>query len=238
MAIHREPQMPALKRPPWIWVWLILATGGLGLLAVYVQWDQIPDPFPSHWNIRGEADAFMEKSWRNMFFMFGLPTIIFTLVVAGSFALMHQHAAHQRGEDWKIARSRAVSNAMLKPLGVWMFVLNALIVASMNASITGLNISTLVLVLVILIMVVLLLGNMAAVQRWVDEHYPDPELSEHMKWGMFYYNPNDPRMMVHRDMNSSFNMAHKGSWLMMGALLAIPVFIAAVSIIAGVDSLP
>ena len=38
-------------------------------------------------------------------------------------------------------------------------------------------------------------------------------------------------MMVHRDMNSTFNMAHKGSWVAMGALLGIPIIIAAVSII-------
>ena len=232
MALHREPQMPELKKPPWIWVWLILATGGFALLAVYFNWDEIPDPFPSHWNARGEADAFTEKTWQQMFLMFGLPTLIFTATVAGSFAFMHQHAKHLRGEDWKIARSRAMTNSMLKPLGLWMFVLNLIIVVSMYFSITTVEIFSPLLIVGLILVVVALLWQMAGVQKWVDEQYPDPKISKHMKWGMFYYNPEDPNMMVHRDLNSTFNMAHKGSWVAMGALLGLPVILVAVLIIA------
>lgn len=233
MAFHREPSMPELEKPPWIWVWLLLVTGAAGLLAVYFAWDAIPDPFPSHWNARGEADGFMEKTWKQMFFMFGLPSLIFTAVVAGSFALLHQHAKHQRGEEWKIARSRAMSNKMMKPLGLWMFVLNAIIMSSIYFSITTEVLSTPVLIVGIFVVVVLLLWNMAKVQQWLDENYPDPKRSKHMKWGMFYYNPEDPNMMVHGDLNSTFNMAHKGSWVAMGALLGLPVILVAALIILG-----
>lgn len=231
MTIHREPHVPELQRPPWIWVVLLLATGAVGLVAVYFAWDEIPDPFPSHWNIRGEADAFTEKTWKQMIFMFGLPTVIFTLCIAGSFAFLHQQAAHIRGEDWKIARARAQSNAMLKPLGFWMVILNAVIIANMYLSVTGQKMSTMLLIVAIFILVGFMMWNIASVQRWLDKHYPDPKISKHMKWGFFYHNPDDPNLMVHNDMNSTFNMAHKGAWVAVGALIGFPIILIAVLII-------
>ena len=212
-------------------MWLILATGALGFLAVYMVWDTIPDPFPTHWNARGEADSFSEKTWRNMGVLFGMCTAILATVVAATNALLYQHAKDQRGEQWQVARSRATANAMLNPVGKWMFVLNAVVLISIYLSITQINSSVALLIAAIIIVIALLLWDMARVQKWLDANYPDPKSSQHMKWGMFYYNPEDPNMMVHRDMNSTFNMAHKGSWVAMGALLGIPIIIAAVSII-------
>lgn len=214
-------------------MWLILATGILGLLAVYVDWESIPDPFPTHWNARGEADAFSDKTWANMFGMFGLITGILAIVVAASFGLMYQHAKNARGEDWQIARARATSNAMLNPLGKWIFVLNAVIVVDIYLAVTQKYSSVGLLIAAVIIVVALLLWDMARVQKRLDKNYPDPKTSEHMKWGMFYYNPEDPNMMVHRDLNSTFNMAHPGSWVAMGALLAIPIFVVALAIIFG-----
>ena len=214
-------------------MWLILATGALGFLAVYMVWDTIPDPFPTHWNARGEADSFSEKTWRNMGVLFGMCTAILATVVAATNALLYQHAKDQRGEQWQVARSRATANAMLNPVGKWMFVLNAVVVISIYLSITQINSSAALLIAAIIIVIALLLWDMARVQKWLDANYPDPKTSQHMKWGMFYYNPEDPNMMVHRDMNSTFNMAHTGSWVAMGALLGIPIIIAAVAIILG-----
>ena len=233
MVFSREPDNPKLRKPPWKWVWLILATGALGFLAVYMAWDTIPDPFPTHWNARGEADSFSEKTWRNMGVMFGMCTAILAAVVAATNALLYQHAKDQRGEQWQVARSRATANAMLNPIGKWMFVLNAVVVISIYLSITQINSSAALLIAAIIIVIALLLWDMARAQKWLEANYPDPKISPHMKWGMFYYNPEDPNMMVHRDMNSTFNMAHKGSWVAMGALLGIPIIIAAVSIILG-----
>jgi len=231
MVFSRESGTPQLHKPPWKWVWLILASGVLGLIAVYVSWDSIADPFPTHWNARGEADAFSDKTWANMFGMFGLITGILAIVVAASFGLMYQHAKNARGEDWQVARTRATSNAMLNPLGKWIFVLNAVIVADIYLSVTQKYSFVGLLIAVVIIVVALLLWEMARVQKWLDTHYPDPKTSKHMKWGMFYYNPKDPNMMVHRDLNSTFNMAHRGSWVVMGALLGIPIIVVAVVII-------
>ena len=231
MVFSREPDTPTLQKPPWKWVWLTLATGVLALLAVYLNWESIPDPFPTHWNARGEADAFNDKTWANLFGMFGLITGILTLVIAACFGLIYQHAKHANGEDWQVARSRATCNSMLTPLGKWMFVLNAVVVVDIYLSITQIYSSVGLLIAAIIIVVALLLWDMARVQKWLDKHYPDPKTSEHMKWGMFYYNPKDPNMMVHRDLNSTFNMAHPGSWVVMGALLGIPIIVVAVAII-------
>ncbi|WP_301201654.1 hypothetical protein, partial [Corynebacterium stationis] len=150
---------------------------------------------------------------------------------AACFGLIYQHAKHANGEDWQVARSRATCNSMLTPLGKWMFVLNAVVVVDIYLSITQIYSSVGLLIAAIIIVVALLLWDMARVQKWLDDHYPDPKTSEHMKWGMFYYNPKDPNMMVHRDLNSTFNMAHPRSWVVMGALLGIPIIVVAVAII-------
>lgn len=211
----------------------MLATFLVSLAGVGMAWEHIPDPFPSHWNASGEADAFMDKTWPNLIFMFGLVSLILALVVAGTFAFMHQHAKHQRGEDWKIARTRAMTNTMLNPLGMWMFILNAIIVVSIFMSVTtdysGLGLD----MVAILVVVVMLIFTMAKNQQWVDKHYPDPEISQYMKWGIFYYNPDNPNMMVHTDFNSTFNMAHKGGQIAMIGLLGFPIVLIIGLIIIG-----
>lgn len=51
-------------------------------LLLYQGYDQLPDPYPHHWNIRGQPDAFSPKTFSNVFMVlgFGLATQLATAI--------------------------------------------------------------------------------------------------------------------------------------------------------------
>ena len=58
--------------------------------------------------------------------------------------------------------------------------------------------------------------------------FGDGTLDEHWKLGMFYYNPDDPALLVEKRLGIgyTFNFARGQSWVIMALLIMIPVAIA------------
>lgn len=48
------------------------------------------------------------------------------------------------------------------------------------------------------------------------------------KWGILYYNPNDPSVWVEKRIGIGWtlNFAHSGSYIFLGLILAIPIVLA------------
>ncbi len=60
-----------------------------------------------------------------------------------------------------------------------------------------------------------------------DDLPADVTPDECWKWGQFYYNPNDPSLMVEKrfGLGYTLNFAHWQCWAMLGAILAVPLAI-------------
>lgn len=41
-------------------------------ILLYQGYDQLPDPYPHHWNIRGQPDAFAPKTYSGVFMVLGI----------------------------------------------------------------------------------------------------------------------------------------------------------------------
>lgn len=48
------------KRITEIFIWVLLISP---FIFIALFWNQFPDPFPTHWNLKGEPDSFGSKSW-------------------------------------------------------------------------------------------------------------------------------------------------------------------------------
>ena len=51
--------------------------------------------------------------------------------------------------------------------------------------------------------------------------------TKHWKWGLIYYNPEDPSLYVDKrfGLGQTFNFAHRAAWYLMFFLLLFPVLI-------------
>ncbi|WP_369414111.1 DUF5808 domain-containing protein [Desertivirga xinjiangensis] len=57
--------------------------------------------------------------------------------------------------------------------------------------------------------------------------------SKHWKWGLLYYNPDDPSLFVDKrfGIGQTFNFAHRKAWYPLLFLLLFPVLIILISLI-------
>ncbi|MHA2787624.1 DUF1648 domain-containing protein [Corynebacterium sp. S7] len=219
-----------LKPVPTRWLYLLAGIFVLAAVLLYVFWDRIPDPMPTHWGFSGQPDNFEAKTPSTVFWMVaagGIPLgVIAPMVVyATHYQAKHAHEGLPRKTVDEVNRARATANEMVPLLAKFMLVITALVIGAVTFGLLGFFSGPLLTVLVIagivLVLVWFVRGLMAAQRRVVELVGPD-EITSHMRWGMFYYNPDDERTMVEHGLGTTLNWARPGSWLLMGMIL-IPV---------------
>jgi hypothetical protein len=193
--------------------WLLLAPVFFVLIpAVLVAMDyaNLPERYPVHWNIAGQPDSFAVKSLLSVFF----PTVV-GLVVVGSLGAMMWLAEFARSPLIRITRLPFLPQvlvlwgvglllgwvALLPWLrqkgyptgGVWMLLIPAGIVLMVFAMLRPRPSAT------------------AATPR------------DKWKWGVFYNNPEDPALVVDKrfGLGWTFNFGHPKSWIVIAVITAI-----------------
>lgn len=228
----------ANPRPTGTWTWLWMAA--LVILAVAavdlaVRWDEIPDRFPTHWNARGEADHWTDRS---------LGIVVLPLLLgAGSCAFLTLLAWGIGRLEWGGKRSperRAIEarllNQILGVCAVGMSILFAVIALQplrphpeelppgfgwwMGAGIAA------VLVLVV--------WRSHVASRRLDAIEPaPPDERDSWRWGsLVYVNSQDSRLFVPKRLGFGWtlNFGRPASWLVLAILLLpallvlLPVF--------------
>lgn len=55
----------------------------------------------------------------------------------------------------------------------------------------------------------------------------DRTADEHWRWGLFYFNPNDPALLVEKRMGLGYtlNFGNPRAWLMLIALVGVPLVV-------------
>lgn len=170
----------------------------LGLTAGYVavRWKDIPERFATHFGTRFEPDSWSDKSVGSVFFptIFGAVLVLFFVLIAAG--ILRWKPSHGYTAMWL-----AVMNLTL----AIMFASLQVVTVLHTDWVAPATVGSLVLVLgASLAMVVALArkqNNTTSASTSSDEHY---------KWGMFYYNPEDPAVMVDKrfGVGVDFNYAH------------------------------
>jgi len=227
------------------WWWL----GPLLILAAFaaclgLRWDDIPNCFPTHWGPTGQPDAWANRSIASVFV---LPAIgvAFWLMILGLAAGIagFTRRIHSRGPGTSQESSLLrITQWILLGTAYWISLLTGTLsllplLVEMNSPlptwIYAIVASELVLAGVATVILARIgqggwrLGGGAASESAlaseppVGDHTPDSA----WKLGLFYYNPDDPALFVEKRFGIGWdiNWARRAAWLMLLALLALPL---------------
>lgn len=207
-----EPIRPA--RSPWLsrWDLVPLAAAGLLLFALPALMRGLPDPIPTHFDAEGRPDGWMAKAiypW----FALGLPTGIWLLVLLSGLAF------RGTGQDPEGRKAEAVAPLRgLVAAGLFGMMGVSLLIPRFGPSLLAWMISG--------FLGLVLLGTILMV-RSMKRLFPEGLSTQHYRWGLFYVNPEDPRLWVPKRMGLGWtlNFARGGSWLVLGLLILPPLLV-------------
>lgn len=205
-----------------------------GILAyTYVSFDALPERFPIHWGPTG-PDRWVERSPQSVFGLLMALVLVCLALSAVIFgiarAMRRVHVRGLVGEAELQDRRRsilvllALQYALLVP-AVLPFVSSDGL-ATRIALFWGLGIG---LVIVWALMMAFRSGQggsraVHASLMEADQPSGDRTPDSCWKWGMFYYNPDDPSLIVEKrfGLGQTLNFANRWSWVVL-ALLATPL---------------
>lgn len=189
----------------------ILALAALALAL----WPSLPDPLPTHWSSAGRVNGWTPKAavpW----ILFGLPVFVWGLLgVVGRFATSKEPAL------------AAASRRILAPLrGLLVAAICVLQSAVLLVPRFGPGVFKPLLAgfVLLLVLAVALMARMA--KRVLPEEH-----RARYKWGLFYVNPEDPRLLVPKLLGAgwTFNYARPAAWWITGLLLLLPLAVLALT---------
>ncbi|RNE48571.1 DUF1648 domain-containing protein [Corynebacterium alimapuense] len=193
--------------------------------------DQLPDPLPVHFNAAGEGDDFTAKSLPSFLTVQLLGPVILMATGIGSSALVSQQAKSIAQGDFpgqdnsQQKRTLALFQAIQRPLA-W-FMITILVVISLGihqsyGAFGDFSFSIWWMLIAIALSCIGLFGAIARINRQLDEQYPPANDHERLRWGMFYFNPDDERVLVDQlsGANLTFNFAKPAAWWILAAILA------------------
>ena len=236
---------------PWVTMLASLLCIAAGAIIVASHWSDIPDPVPVHWNSSMEADNWSDKSIGSVFF-----SSFVALALLGLFAIICSFIAHSevspRSERSIKARLRNEANLALTNTG--MGVLTLLISAGMAfTQVTGpvpqfqrFNGAAIITMLILSIggsigLVALLLYKQSRLSEqlrgihFADEDKESPDNDHLYKWGVMYYNPDDPAVLVDKRFGTgmSLNYARWQAKVFLSLVILILVGSLALPVILG-----
>ncbi|MDV2421906.1 DUF1648 domain-containing protein [Corynebacterium tuberculostearicum] len=210
---------------PWVTMLSSLLCIAAGVIIVASHWSDIPDPVPVHWNGSMEADNWSDKTIGSVFFSsFAALGMLCLFTIICSF-IAHSEVSPRSERSIK-ARLRNEANLAVTNTG--MGVLTLLISAGIALmQVTGpiphyqrFNGAAIITMLILTIggsigLVVFLLYKQSRLSEQLRGiHFPDddkesPDNDHLYKWGVMYYNPDDPAVLVDKRFGTgmSFNYA-------------------------------
>lgn len=216
------------------------------LAFIWVNWHAVPDPMPTHSDASGAADGFSGKSFPAAIAHVGLGPAITTAVCAGAGGILvgianqTKDGLHDKPER-AINRQRLLMQLMQPMLGKFSFALVVVLLLSITAGLFEFPVvGTGAIAIWLLIGAFLAVGfgivvRSARIMQELDKRYPPDDPRDKLKYGMFYHNPDNPRLWVELEsgMNFTLNFAHRAAWWIAGVFAAIiavvillPIFLA------------
>lgn len=234
--------------------WAVFAVALLALIpgavALWQLYPELPDTIPTHWGPSGEPDAWSQKSVASVFALsfvgLGTTTLMATIALAmlhseihprtssGPATMLRNHAA-MRLSAFTVGLVALIVNAMFS--GLEFFLYHPELNSNKAAPLA-------VIVGTVLVLTVGIAGlSIAWVKRIdaaiaqagiTDGTAESPDNDSHYKWGMFYYNPDDPAVVVEKrvGVGIDFNYARWQAQLAVGVLIFLPIGFVIVALLA------
>ncbi len=184
----------------------VIVAGALAYL--WSKFDALPQRYPVHWGVSGQADRFVDKS----------PAAVLMpgLIGLGVLALLAFNV-------WQVEKSArgGKASALWLALLEWMVAL-LFVVVTLLPLLGGLERGTMLVLL--LAPTAIILG--VAIKVSMKSYEAPAAPKEAWKFGVFYYNPADPDVMVPKrtGLGYTMNFARPASWwIIVGLVLLITI---------------
>ena len=214
---------------------------GLAAFCLWWRWDSIPQRFPIHWDLYGKPDGWAGKNWRSVFgslFLGALMCLFFSLLLNGmARGVRRIHSSGPDGEkESRFLRTMLLSVLALEYCLAAMFGFMALLPRLMIILIVG----TLLISFAIVVVAVRcgqggwrMRGQASATVPADRAPAGDRTPDECWKWGLFYYNPEDPAVWVEKRFGIGWtvNFGNARAWFVMGGILLFAVAVPVLSIL-------
>lgn len=242
---HKADRLPP---PKFQFGWYLACTAVIvaTLGFIWINWHAVPDPMFTHFDASGTADGFSAKSFPAAIAHVGLGPAITTAVCAGAggflvgIANQTKDGLHDKPER-AINRQRLLVQLMQPMLGKFSFALVVVLLVSITAGLFEFPVvGTGAIAIWLLIGAFLAVGfgivvRSARIMQELDKRYPPDDPRDKLKYGLFYHNPDDPRIWVELEagMNITLNFAHRSAWWIAGifaafvlAMVVLPIILA------------
>jgi uncharacterized membrane protein len=205
--------------------YLMLACAGMLLRD---RWSAIADPMPVHWDLSGNPNGWLPKSWLVFWELIGsdfVLCLIFTFVIVAMVYFSRQISA---------TGAQAREERRFRWIGIALLLAADYLSASLgfmpidpHATLTfgGVSFCAAILLVGSLELVRRGQGGMRLAPEGHEEVVSDRTPDQCWKWGIFYYNPDDPALMVEKRFGIGWtvNFAHRGAWIFIGLTLFLLV---------------
>ncbi len=206
--------------------YLMLACAALLMRA---HWNEIPDPMPVHWDLAGNPNGWMPKTPLIFWALIGsdfAACAIFTFAIVAMLYFSRQV---------NVIGAKAREERRFRWIGIAVILAGSYLPAPLaflplNPH-AGLAFGGVTFFLVIMTVGALELvrrgqGGVRLAPAYGEQVISDRTPDQCWKWGIFYYNPDDPALMVEKrfGIGWTLNFAHRGAWIFMGLVFASLVF--------------
>ena len=211
--------------------YVILALAGWFL---YSNWHAIPERFPIHWGADGTPNGWSNRTVPGVFgiLVVGLFSNILTTVFAYVVVMRTRNASASEGDASGDRAFKRATYFLMMFISYLMSLVFAVVstrpVWAGSSQASPLPILLVPFVFAVLIAVVVYLVRLSRSRKGsTGDGTPDAC----WRWGMFYYNPDDPSLLVEKRMGLGWtlNFANKWSWVLLGVTV-LPTLVILVAV--------
>lgn len=215
---------------------LLLSNGIIIVATAIITWlnyDKIPKTFPVHWGINFTPDRFVTKSISTVFAMIGFQVVLALVFYVSNYSLINAKQSLDPNNPVQSSfKNKAYRRAWSRFTLIISISTQLLISMVQIVSIVFYNNTKWVIYIIILYTLILLIyAIVLSIKygqsgiRYKGDEYSDKNQTEAQfyeddkfwKYGIFYYNPEDPSVWVEKrfGIGSTANMARWQSWVIL-----------------------
>ena len=190
----------------YLYALLGLVVSGI-IIYTAVSYKDLPQRIPTHWNFKGEVDAWGEKSFYQVFFPGIMNLFMFFLM---AFISLNTFSLRIKLDPLDIEGSKKKAIRFLKGISVSIYLLTCSVVlllgmisvatvhTNMSSYITGLSMFLLFLSLILLFYYYYKYGSTNFSKEKEEESYEPEDEDKYWIAGFIYNNPDDPLVIVEK----------------------------------------
>src|SRR4029450_8074328 len=224
-APSQQGSIPLPQSSAWL-CWLPFLVLLLAAVLVLLVWEHFPDYWPVHWGRHGKPDRWARKASLAVFFPIGFGVFLCGIIEGVATLLL---AYPWTGKGPRVAPEAARVIALLTAEFTRVVSLALAIVCVGLALALPLwrpMYSGLIVLGILLILGLAIAGGMWRMRQGARALQAHGLFAGLEGWnGIIYHNPQDPRIWVPKitGPGSTLNFAHRGAWLWLIVLLAVPI---------------